>query len=76
MTARLPYALDTYNDGIARARDAYDRENHCRCGAIVPPHKGNGRPWCDECRGLDTHSSASRQHYIETGEYLPEGATP
>lgn len=23
--------------------------------------------------GADTHSSASRQHYIDTGSYLPEG---
>lgn len=48
--AALLYAIDTYNDGVHRAADTYDRENHCRCGAIVPPYRGHGRPWCDDCR--------------------------
>ena len=43
-------ALDVYNDGITRARDAYDRENHCRCGAIVPPSPGRRRLRCEDCR--------------------------
>ncbi len=46
---RLLYALATFNAGLQRARDDYNRRNHCQhCGDLTPPMHIR-LPVCDTC---------------------------
>lgn len=37
LTRRFQIDLHIYNTLLRRARDAYAREHHCRCGALTRP---------------------------------------
>ena len=51
---RLRPALDAFNRGVQRGRNAYNLENHCRCGGFVgfaPMHRD--QRVCGDCRAGD-----------------------